>query len=493
MSLSIPRGSLSQPILISVGFTLIFLALVAPGIYSVDGNAMLAVSESLVTHRGFTVPEGLGVPGVGGRIYSHWYPLLSVLAVPFAYLALLTSRVTHLPFHYLAAVFSLPMMGALTAATAGIVVLLARRIGATEKGAWWAAVGFCIGTVALAYGRTFYAEPLLAFLTAAAVYFTFGKSLLNVVFGASLAALAMVAKPTGIIVGPILAAYLLVKGVPILRCALPLLGTAIGFGFFAVFNVIRFGHPLDFGIHFPFQPSYFFSGAAGLLAGPGYGLLWYCPPVILAVFGFYKAWKSYRFEALAIAAVFAGFLVLHSCLPYWFAAWSWGPRYLVPTLPVLCALSGLLEGGLRKTLVGLTVLGFAINVPTTFSFYERYYSELNEQGIPTEASLAWSFRYAPCLHGWPAAIRQVQDAEKSDVREIFAERGAPSRTISESRALRVVALWWWVLPIVHIPRIIGASVSLLTGLVGCWIIYRARLEEDLRVSPRLADHLIPLP
>jgi len=474
MSISMPRGPRFQPILITAGFTLIFLALIAPGIYSIDGNAMLAVSESLVTHRGFTVPEGLGVPGVGGRFYSHWYPLLSVLNAPFAYLALLVSRVIHLPFHYLAAVFALPMMGALTAATAGAVALLARRLGATETGAWWAAVAFCIGTVALAYGRTFYAEPLLAFLTTGALYFTFGDSLSDLAIGACFAALAMVAKPTGIIVGPILAAYLLVKGVPILKSILPLAGTAVGFGLFAAFNVIRFGHPLDFGIASPFQPSYFISGATGLLFSPGYGLLWFCPPTILAVFGFRKAWNGHKFEALAIAAVFAGFLVLHSCLPYWFAAWSWGPRYLVPVVPALCAFTGLLEGKLRKTLVVLTLLGFAINVPTTFCFYERYYSELLEQGIPTEATLAWSFRYAPSLHEWPAAIRQVQDAQKSDVREIFAERGTPSGRISTSRALRVVALWWWVLPIVHIPRIIGAAVSLIMIFAGCWIIFRAR-------------------
>jgi hypothetical protein len=53
------------------GFALIYLAKVPPGIYSVDGNAMLAVAESLVTHRGFTVPETMGIVGVGGRIYSH--------------------------------------------------------------------------------------------------------------------------------------------------------------------------------------------------------------------------------------------------------------------------------------------------------------------------------------------------------------------------------------------------------------------------------------
>jgi hypothetical protein len=211
---------------------------------------------------------------------------------------------------------------------------------------------------------------------------------------------------------------------------------------------------------------------AGLLFSPGYGLLWYCPPVALAVVGFRKAMKEHKFEALAIAGMLAAFLGLHSLLPYWFAAWSWGPRYLVPSIPGLCALAGLVEGHLRKTLIVLALLGFVVNAPTTFCFYERYYAELHEQGIPTEETLAWSLRYAPSLHEWPAAVRQVRDAQNSDVREIFAQRGAPSARIGSSRALRVVALWWWALPIAHIPRWIGAAISIFLIGLGAFFLKR---------------------
>jgi hypothetical protein len=184
--------------------------------------------------------------------------------------------------------------------------------------------------------------------------------------------------------------------------------------------------------------------------------------------------KDHKFEALAIASVLAAFLALHSTLPYWYAAWSWGPRYLVPTVPGLCALTGLLEGNLRKALIVLTLVGFVVNVPTVFSFYERYYAELLERGIPTDDSLAWSFRYAPSLHEWPAALREVQDARESDVRELFAQRsGSPASTISSSRALRIVAIWWWVLPRTHVPRVFGAIVSLLLLASGCVLLLRA--------------------
>ena len=73
--------------------------------------------------------------------------------------------------------------------------------------------------------------------------------------------------------------------------------------------------------------------------------------------------------------------------------------------------------------------------------------------------IAWSLPLAPFLHAWPAAIRQAKDASRHDVRELFAQRGEPSQQIRDSRALRIVALWWWVLPIAHIPRWFGFIVS----------------------------------
>jgi len=473
MANPISQGPFRLAFLLTIGFALLFTALLPPGIYSVDGNAMLAVSESLVTHRGFTVPEGMGIAGVGGRFYSHWYPLLSVLDVPFVYAGLLASRISGLPLHYLAAVFSLLLTGALTAATSGIVALLTLRLGGSRKGAWLAAVSFGFGTVALAYGRTFYAEPLLAFLTVSALYFTLGLSRRDVVLGACFAGLALLAKPTGIIVGPILFCYLVVKRVPFSRSILPLAGAGLGLAVYAGYNVLRFGQPLNFGISSPFRIASFLPGVAGLLASPGYGLLWYCPPLILAFFGFRKAMRSHLFEALAIVSVFSAFLFLHSFLWYWYAAWSWGPRYLVPGIPGLCALTGLLEGSLKRMLIVLTLLGFLVNSPTLCCFYERYYAELNDRGLPTDDSMAWSFRTAPFLNEWPAALRQIRDARKSDVREIFAQRGAPSRTIDASRALRVVAVWWWVLPVARIPRWIGAAISAILIGLGLFCVKRA--------------------
>lgn len=464
-----------------MGLVLIFLAFLPPGIYSIDGNAMLALAESIVTHHSFVVPQGLGSPGLGGQIYSNWYPLLSFLAVPLVFVAHVISRHLHLPFHYLAAMCALVVQSCVAAATTGVVALLALRLGASTRAAWLAAIGYAVGSIALAYARTFYADPLLGLLIALSLYFAFTQNPRGIVICAILTALAVLAKPTGVLVGPILSAYLITKDIRWRLAILPASGTLLGFSAYGVYNIMRFGNPLTFGQPWMFRLSSFPSGFAGLLFSPGWGLVWYCPAVILAGMCCYYANRSKRFEIATIIGVFMAFLVLHSCYQSWNGGWSWGPRYLLPTLPGVYALTGLLRGNGRKALVVLSVVGFLVNAPTLFSYYERDYAELLTQGVDP-GEIAWSFSRAPFIHAWPAAIRETEDASTHDVRELFAQRGDPAHRIQDSRALRVVALWWWALPIAGIPRWVGMASSAVLIAAGGAILGRSMPASDTAPS-----------
>jgi hypothetical protein len=454
------KNTLAIALSVSLGLALLFLAFLPPGIYSIDGNSMLAVAESLVVNHDVTVPPGLGSVGSDGRFYSNWYPLLSFLSLPLVVLAYLCSHLLNLPFHYLAAVFASVIQVPLTAATAGLVALIALELDATRCGAWLAALSFSFGTIALVYVRTFLAEPLLAFLITFSIYLVFRSTAAAIFASGFVSALAVLAKPTGIIAGPILSAYLLAKhDVPRWRALVPFGGSIFGFFLYLTYNQVRFGKPLQFGQPWIFSLSSLPSGLVGMLASPGWGLIWYCPVLLLSIVGFRLAVRSKLPEALTIVAVFLAFLLLHSFYANWSAGWSWGPRYLVPTIPSLCSFTGLLRERGRKALMILALTGFLINAPTLFAFYERYFAELYEQNISLGRETAWSLPLAPFLHGWPAAIRQAKDASHHNVRDLFAQRGEPSQRMGDSRALRIIALWWWVLPIAHIPRWIGLVLS----------------------------------
>jgi hypothetical protein len=454
------------------GFALIFLAVLPPGIYSIDGNAMLAVAESVVAHHRVTVPPELGMPGRGGQYFSVWYPLQSFLAVPFVAAGNVTAHLLRLPEHYVAAIFALLLPVVFTAATLALVAMIALELGSLVPGAYLAASCYGVGTIAMVYARTFYADPLFAFLTAASIYLAIRGGRREIFSAGVCAALVILAKPTGIIVGPIVSFYLMLKHKKLRKSFIPAAGAALGFAVYCLYNQIRFGNPFLFSRPTTPHLSTIPVAILGQLLSPGRGLLWYSPVVVAAFAAALKGRRTHLSEVLLIGATFLGFLLEHSIWDFWAGGWSWGPRYLLAALPALMAFLGLLSGRWRRLAIALTIAGFLINAATLFTFYERYYAEANEQGV-SEHDLEWSMRNAPFLHSWPAAIRQVRDARQVDVKELFIQRDtSPARTISSSRALRIVALWWWVLPIAHIPRVVGAAISLLVMAGGCWMIVR---------------------
>jgi hypothetical protein len=463
---------------IFVGTWLIYLAFLPPGIYSIDGYSMLAVADSLVTHHNVTVPAGLGLEGKDGQTYSPWYPLQSVLAVPVVAVAVKASSVFHLPVHYVESLSITVLPALYTALTVPIVFFISMSIGSYESGAWLAAITYGFGTIALVYTRDFYADPLLALLFALGILLAFRQNTPSVIV--LVAALAVLAKPTGIILGPILSVYLFWKTRRFWLSLLPGVGSAVGLALYFLYNSYRFGNFRTFGQPWAFSIRFVPQGVAGLLISPGEGVIWFCPCVILSVVALSQI-KTRRLEAWTIVALTATSLLLHSFWLSWAGGWSWGPRLLLPVLPGLVALTGVLSNGWRKVLVLFAILGFLLTAPNLVSFYSRYYAEANEQRVSNE-DLMWRPSRSPLLHEWPAAYRQIQDARHSDVRQLLAQRtGVPATSISNSRALRIVAIWWWVLPVVHVSRVWGILISSLLAVCGIWLLVLTR-SRSFRVT-----------
>lgn len=463
----------------AIGVCLVYAAFFPAVIYAPDGNSMVAVSESLTTGHGFRVPiAGLGAVGRHGLYYSMWYPLLSILALPPVAIGVVVSHSVGLPQHYVAAMFALTLSPIITASIVLMVALLARRLGATTRGSILAALGFAFGTIALVYCRQFFADPLLALLTISGIYFALGGDSRG---ATAVALLAVLAKPTGIVLGPCLGGYLLCKRRPVGKWIAPLCGTAAGLLIYFAYNWARFANPFNFG-----QPGHFSLGVipiavAGLLVCPGTGMLWYCPAVI-AVAGVQSAIFK-RWESALIVAVAGAYLAEHAVWGYWEEPWSWGPRLLLPAVPGLMALTGLLERRRQWLLIALTIAGFVVNAPTLISFYERYYQEAQAAHI-SSAARTWDPRYAPALRIWGAAWRETADAyQNADLVSAFAHQAGNvplADTVASSRALRIVNLWWWMLPALGIPRVAGAAVSSALLIVGLWLIARAlaRAPDD---------------
>jgi len=103
----------------------------------------------------------------------------------------------------------------------------------------------------------------------------------------------------------------------------------------AAYDVLRFGAPWRLG--YPGQPFNhpFLLGLYGLVASPSRGLLIYAPLVVVAVWGARIAWRRDRLMAGCGATLLALRILFYSPWWAWYGGGGWGPRLLVPAMPVL--------------------------------------------------------------------------------------------------------------------------------------------------------------
>jgi len=116
------------------------------------------------------------------------------------------------------------------------------------------------------------------------------------------------------------------------------------------YNATRFGSPWQTG--YGGEASRFetplLPGLAGLLVSPAKGLLWYCPVVALSLIGGVLLWKRSRGVALVIAAMSVAHLLVTAKYYQWYGGGAWGPRLLVPMLPLWLAVAALALERLRS-------------------------------------------------------------------------------------------------------------------------------------------------
>jgi hypothetical protein len=103
----------------------------------------------------------------------------------------------------------------------------------------------------------------------------------------------------------------------------------------------------------------------------------YAPPVILFGLGFTGFARRYRKYLWLIAAITVYVLVVYSKWWAWHGGWCWGPRFLVPVVPLLL-LPGLVavsRGGKwhLAVAVGLGIWGFIVQVGAVLINYTAAY------------------------------------------------------------------------------------------------------------------------
>lgn len=266
----------------------------------------------------------------------------------------------------------------LTAGTAALLVRVAMRLGFTGRQAALAALLFGLATPAAVYAKNYFPQTTEAFFVVA--------SALGVLEARERAPAAAPLVVAGLAFG----ALLLVKAVAI--AYLPAFALFVywmrpgdseprrddeggdsprgggarrvllwGAGAVALavlylpYNAAARGHALHFGYGVGRDALWGFAtptliGLQGLLLSPGKGLLFYAPVLLLAIPGGARMARRDLACALLFAGVALGALLLHAHWWAWHGDNAWGPRYLVPALPLLALAAAETLRGVRPSL-----------------------------------------------------------------------------------------------------------------------------------------------
>jgi hypothetical protein len=394
-----------------------------------DEYNTLYTTESLTLHASTAVPQAVQLHNFYGRYDLHGQPRAAyppgqaLLCVPWYALGqYLLARLPGVPPDDtdLVVAFSSCLSNATFAAlTVTFFFLLLTGIGIALRPALFAAALVGLATPIFAYSAWLFSEPISAAIFVGVALLLFGRnknhppiSTTIPITTASIAGLvlgfATLVRPTDGLAIPVFAAAVFIRdGKSALRTAFALcLASSVGVAALLIHNALLFGGPFQFGYPTAAEGAKrlntfdtpLLKGLYGFLLSPGKSIFIFAPPLILALAGLRRLWRTERGTASLAVLLPLVYLFFFARYTQWEGGYCVGPRYLVPSIVFLCLGLGPLlaerNARIRNTARFLLVLGaFVQSVSLATSFME----DQTRRGRYYDAD--WNYRLSYSLSG----------------------------------------------------------------------------------------------
>ncbi|HTF88581.1 MAG TPA: phospholipid carrier-dependent glycosyltransferase [Planctomycetota bacterium] len=459
-----------------------------------------------------------GGPGREGRWYSWFGVGQAIVALPFYFAGELAERVfpeveaLHAQtsdygarrseyWQHLAVGWRNSL---LAAATAALLAIAARRLGASRRSALLSALLFGTATFVWPQARSTLSDVqamfclCLAFERWLAYRSTAREAPWTLATAGGALALAVLTRvaiaPAAVVVAAACLGSMVAHRSRTLSWCAFLAPIALGAALFLLTNALRFSSLTQTGYHVALAEGSFFTyplhlGIAGILISPGKGLLWMAPLVLLVPIGFHRAraggerawpWLA-CLTSLAVAAPIL-------CTQTWHGAWTYGPRYLLPCLPFLWPAVALAfdRARERRLVLGaatlLSLLGFATAIPgvvvdhmthqdlavqaARIAWPEPGGSDERERDAARFLSIQWDWRFAaPWAHWRIAALRARGNGDAYSARQLF---GVDSNAVVTSQHDRESG--WRHFAWVYLRDKLGGPAWILLAWAGSWLV-----------------------
>ena len=355
----------------------------------------IALSPAMAARSAFAVP------GVDGRLYPPWGIGQSLFAAPFVQIGLWVGALP--PFRVLAPdVLPKAMFAMSSAVAAALAVVLCFAFAyATSQSASRALLAGAVLAVAtplwpysgFGFNAALAAAALLLAVGAAWKADHDGRD--TSFFAAGLAVgLAVAVRHEFLLLVPVVTVWWAGARAPwrvrlrgLVWASAGLAPVAIGIGWY---NYLRFGSPLDAG----HLPAFGLTGVAGLLLSPSASVLLYCPAVIVMLVALFRLPPEHQRLRQLILLTVAVMFVFYGTMENWMGGRSYGPRYLVPLLALLCVplATWACRAAVRHRLVvAALALSALVQIPGVVVDYAAAYDAwaLEHPGGPSVGERTW--------------------------------------------------------------------------------------------------------
>jgi hypothetical protein len=371
-----PVDWLSRRLLFVIAIVYIFTA--KGYIEAGDTSFSLQTAEAIVSRGRLDIerhPAGATLTGTDGLSYSKYGIGLPLVFVPLVALSHLLTTAAKVPTlesaGFLISFLNVPFC----LITVVLFERLLRQFGAAVGYARLLTAGLALGTLCWRYAVYDFSEGMQATLLLLAVYGVVGGSTGRLASGGLGFAALILVKLVHITLLPVFVGYLLwrygVRWSSRTRAAAFVAPVVMAIGLVCLLNVLRFGNALESGYGAEareFYPAQLRYSLPSLLLSLDKGLLVFCPVLVLGIAG----WPAFLRRLPREAVLCAGIIVINSVLSGAWWAWEgggcWGPRMLVPSIPLWLLPAGLLFNGApsartRGWFAAIVLVSAVIQVP----------------------------------------------------------------------------------------------------------------------------------
>ena len=403
------------------------------------------------------------VPGRGGQLYPQFMPGQAWLNIPLYVVGrLLSGRSLNLQSilltHWTTSLFNAIVI----ALTGWLTALFAHRLGYSQRLSLALGLTVALCTVVLPYTGTYFSEPVIAFLIVVAAYAVYRakeepqRLRWFIAAGSALGLTIFTRERSAIMVLPfVLYLWLMQRKMRWRDWAafftpLAIFGLIIG-----LLNWSRYSSTLTF-VFSALQHTTFTTplvlGLYGLLISPGKGLLLYTPIAWAGLLGLAVLFRTRRAEAILFTLIVLVELLFFAGYEFWTGGWNWGPRYILPIVPLLVLAAGewvhVKPTRLRKTIfITLALLGLILNVPAVLVDHSRYlvsFGERDPQHYLDRSIL--NLADSPLTQQWPAVLEVAQLAARPETwpaaQQAVTQHLAGYRGDGSFESLSTYALWF---------------------------------------------------